>query len=131
MVASPNNPTGATVSRDHLLAICAAAPHAVVFVDEAYFHFHGETTLADVGHIPNLIVGRTFSKAYGLANLRLGMLAGDARLLGYVRKVASPYNVNGVALAVLPAALADPPIWTGTSPRSTPAAIASSRPSPR
>ncbi len=107
LVASPNNPTGATVSRDHLLAICAAAPHAVVFVDEAYFHFHGETTMADVGHIPNLIVGRTFSKAYGLANLRVGMLAGDARLLGYVRKVASPYNVNGVALAVLPAALQD------------------------
>jgi histidinol-phosphate aminotransferase len=57
--------------------------------------------------VPNLIVARTFSKAYGLANLRIGMLAGDARLIGYVRKVASPYNVNGVALAVLPGALAD------------------------
>ncbi len=107
MVASPNNPTGAVVSRAHLLAICAAAPHAVVFVDEAYFHFHGETTIDDVGRVPNLIVGRTFSKAYGLANLRIGMLAGDAHLLGYVRKVSSPYNVNGVALDVLPFALDD------------------------
>jgi histidinol-phosphate aminotransferase len=107
MVASPNNPTGATVSREHLLAIAAAAPQAVVMVDEAYFHFHGETTLGDVGSVPNLIVARTFSKAYGLANLRIGMLAGDARLIGYVRKVSSPYNVNGVALAVLPEALAD------------------------
>ncbi len=107
MIASPNNPTGAVVSRAHLLAICAAAPQAVVFVDEAYFHFHGETTIGDVGRVPNLVVGRTFSKAYGLANLRIGMLAGDARLLAYVRKVSSPYNVNGIALDVLPLALAD------------------------
>ena len=107
IIASPNNPTGATVSRAHLLAIANAAPQAVLMVDEAYFHFHGETTMGDIGQIPNLIVARTFSKAYGLANLRIGMLAGDARLIGYVRKVSSPYNVNGVALAVLPAALAD------------------------
>jgi len=107
MVASPNNPTGATVSREQLLAIAAAAPQAVLMVDEAYFHFHGETTLGDVSSVPNLIVARTFSKAYGLASLRIGMLAGDARLIGYVRKVSSPYNVNGVALAVLPEALAD------------------------
>lgn len=107
MIASPNNPTGATVSRAHLLAICEAAPQAVVMVDEAYFHFHGETTLADIPAVPNLIVARTFSKAYGLASLRIGMLAGDATLLGYIRKVSSPYNINGVALACLPAALAD------------------------
>ncbi len=107
MVASPNNPTGAVVSRAHLLDLCRAAPHAVVFVDEAYFHFHGETTLGEVGQVRNLIVARTFSKAYGLANLRVGMLAGDAQLLGYVRKVSSPYNVNGVALDVLPFALED------------------------
>jgi histidinol-phosphate aminotransferase len=107
IVASPNNPTGATVSRDQLLAIAAAAPQAVLMVDEAYFHFFGETTMGDVGHVPNLIVARTFSKAYGLANLRIGMLAGDARLIGFIRKVSSPYNVNGVALAVLPEAVAD------------------------
>ena len=107
MIASPNNPTGATVSREHLLAIAAAAPQAVLMVDEAYFHFHGDTTMGDVGSVPNLIVARTFSKAYGLANLRIGMLAGDARRISYVRKVSSPYNVNGVALAVLPEALGD------------------------
>ena len=107
IVASPNNPTGAVVSREHLLRICAAAPHAVVMVDEAYFHFHGETTIGDVPTVPNLIVARTFSKAYGLANLRIGMLAGNAELLTYIRKVSSPYNVNGVALDCLPVALAD------------------------
>jgi histidinol-phosphate aminotransferase len=52
-------------------------------------------------------VARTFSKAYGLANLRIGMLVGSAELLKYVRKVSSPYNVNGVALDCLPAAIED------------------------
>ncbi len=107
MIASPNNPTGAVVSRDHLLALAAAAPNAIMMVDEAYYHFFGETTFGDVGAFPNLIVARTFSKAYGLANLRLGMVVGDARLIGYLKKVSSPYNVNGVALDVLPAALDD------------------------
>ena len=107
MIASPNNPTGTVVDRQHLLAICAAAPQAVVMVDEAYFHFHGETTLGDVPTIPNLMVARTFSKAYGLANLRAGMIAGPAELIGYVKKVCSPYNMNGVALACLTEALAD------------------------
>jgi histidinol-phosphate aminotransferase len=107
IVASPNNPTGATVNREHLLAIAKAAPQAVLMVDEAYFHFYGETTMGDIADVPNLIVARTFSKAYGLANLRIGMLAGDARLIGFLRKVSSPYNVNGVALAVLPNAVAD------------------------
>ena len=107
IVASPNNPTGAVVSREHLLRIARAAPQAVLMVDEAYFHFFGDTMLGDIGDLPNLIVARTFSKAYGLASLRVGMLAGDPRLIGFLRKVSSPYNVNGVALAVLPEALAD------------------------
>jgi histidinol-phosphate aminotransferase len=107
MLASPNNPTGATIRREQLLAICAAAPQAVVLADEAYYHFYGETVLPEVGKVTNLVVARTFSKAYGLANLRIGMLAGAAELMKYVRKVSSPYNVNGVALDCLPVALAD------------------------
>jgi histidinol-phosphate aminotransferase len=107
MVSSPNNPTGGIVAREHLLAIAAAAPHAVLFVDEAYYHFHGESLLADIPAIPNLIVGRTFSKAYGLANLRLGMIAGSADLMYWVRKVCGPYNINGIALDCLPVALED------------------------
>ena len=63
--------------------------------------------MGDVGKVPNLLVARTFSKAYGLASLRIGMLAGSAELMKYVRKVSSPYNVNGVALDCLPVALAD------------------------
>jgi histidinol-phosphate aminotransferase len=107
LVATPNNPTGAPVSREHLLAIAKAAPQAVLMVDEAYYHFHGESVMQDLADVPNLIVARTFSKAYGLANLRVGMLAGSAELLRYVRKVSSPYNVNGVALDCLSAAIED------------------------
>jgi histidinol-phosphate aminotransferase len=107
IVASPNNPTGAVVSRDHLLAIAAAAPQAVLMVDEAYYHFDGASVMSDLATVPNLIVARTFSKAYGLANLRIGMLAGNAELLKYVRKVSSPYNVNGVALDCLSVAIED------------------------
>ena len=107
IVASPNNPTGATVARAQMLAIANAAPHAVLMADEAYFHFHGETVLDDLDSTPNLIVARTFSKAYGLANLRLGMLVGSAELIAYLRKVSSPYNVNGVALDCLSVAIED------------------------
>ena len=107
IVASPNNPTGATVSREHLLAIARAAPHAVLMVDEAYYHFYGESVIGDLAEMPNIVVARTFSKAYGLANLRVGMLAGSAELLKYVKKVSSPYNVNGVALDCLSAAIQD------------------------
>jgi histidinol-phosphate aminotransferase len=95
------------VGREHLLAIAAAAPQAVLMVDEAYYHFDGASVMDDLGAVPNLIVARTFSKAYGLANLRIGMLAGNAELLKYVRKVSSPYNVNGIALDCLSVAIED------------------------
>jgi histidinol-phosphate aminotransferase len=107
IVASPNNPTGSVVSREHLLAIAAAAPQAVLMVDEAYYHFDGTSVMDVLAGVPNIVVARTFSKAYGLANMRIGMLAGSPELLKYVRKVSSPYNVNGVALDCLPVALAD------------------------
>jgi histidinol-phosphate aminotransferase len=106
-VANPNNPTGVAVAREVLLEVARAAPQAAVLIDEAYFEFYGETIL-DVAELPeNVFVARTFSKAYGLAGLRIGILAGDAREIAMVRRVASPYNVNAVALAALPEALQD------------------------
>src|SRR5271170_5669554 len=106
-VANPNNPTGAAVAGDVLMQIARAAPDAAVLVDEAYFEFHGETLIDRAGQIENLFVARTFSKAYGLAGLRIGILAGRAAQVEMVRRVASPYSVNAVALAVLPEALLD------------------------
>lgn len=106
-VANPNNPTGTVVSEDAIVALCEAAPNAAVLVDEAYFDFYGKTVLPLIGKYPNLFVSRTFSKAHGLAGLRAGVLAGTAEQMRMVRRVSSPYNVNAVALALLPEALAD------------------------
>ncbi len=106
-IANPNSPSGSAATREQLLQLARRAPQAVLLVDEAYFHFHGETLMDLMGTLPNLIVARTFSKAYGLAGLRLGLLAGPVELMRWVRRVLSPYSVNSLALACLPAAMED------------------------
>ena len=106
-IANPNSPSGSVATRAQLIEVASRAPHAVVLVDEAYFHFHGETVMDLIGVVPNLMVARTFSKAYGLAGLRLGLLAGPVELMRWVRRVLSPYSVNSLALACLPPALED------------------------
>jgi histidinol-phosphate aminotransferase len=106
-IANPNSPTGQAVSRDSILKMVDAAPHAMILIDEAYFHFYGHTVLDLIDRAPNVIVARTLSKAYGLAGLRLGMLAVGEDSMQWLRRVISPYSVNSIALACLPAALAD------------------------
>jgi histidinol-phosphate aminotransferase len=106
-IANPNNPTGALASHKDLAGILEAAPHAAVLLDEAYYEFCGQTMLPDLPRFPNLFVARTFSKAYGLAALRVGCLVGRPEHMEMVRRLAPPFNVNGVALACLPEALAD------------------------
>jgi histidinol-phosphate aminotransferase len=106
-IANPNSPAGSVATRAQLVEIAQRAPHAVVLVDEAYFHFHNETVIDLLGVVPNLMLARTFSKAYGLAGLRLGLLAGPVDLMRWVRRVLSPYSVNSLALACLPPALED------------------------
>ncbi|HET6207189.1 MAG TPA: histidinol-phosphate transaminase [Terracidiphilus sp.] len=106
-IANPNSPSGSMATREEMLELARRAPHAVILVDEAYYHFCGETVMDLVGKVPNLIAARTFSKAYGLAGLRVGVLAGPVETMKWVRRVLSPYSVNSVALACLPAALAD------------------------
>lgn len=106
-IANPNNPTGAVASAADLSRIARAAPDAAVLVDEAYFEFYGQSMLAARKELPNLFVARTFSKAYGLAGLRIGVLVGDEQQMPALRRVSSPYNVNAVALACLPEALGD------------------------
>jgi len=115
-IANPNNPTGLAAPRADLLRLAEAAPDAAVLIDEAYFEFCGETIvetivdktlIPDLALHPNLFVARTFSKAYGLAGLRLGVLTGAAEQIGYLRRFALPFNVNAAALACLEEALAD------------------------
>ncbi len=106
-VANPNNPTGAFVALADLIQIAEAAPDTAVLVDEAYFEFCGETMAPNWRGFPNLFVSRTFSKAYGMAGLRIGVLMGNSGQMSVVRRASSPYNLNSVALACLPDALAD------------------------
>jgi histidinol-phosphate aminotransferase len=107
VIANPNSPTGGTATIAQIVAVAQCAPHALVLVDEAYFHFHGESVMGWMEKAPNLMVARTFSKAYGLAGLRVGVLAGAAEHMRWIRRVLSPYSVNQLALACLPAALND------------------------
>jgi len=107
LIASPNNPTGTAASIDGLRRILRANPRCLVVVDEAYHEFHGATALPLLARFPNLVVLRTFSKAYGLAGLRLGCAIARSPVLAVLAKVQSPYSVNAVAAAVAPAALAD------------------------
>jgi histidinol-phosphate aminotransferase len=106
-IANPNSPSGSVATRAQIIEIAHRAPHALLLVDEAYFHFYGETVMDLVGKLPNLVVARTFSKAYGLAGLRLGLLAAPVELMRWMRRVLSPYSVNSLALACLPPALED------------------------
>ena len=106
-VANPNNPTGTLVSQLELLRIAQAAPQAALLVDEAYYEFCGESMLPQWRDVPNIFVSRTFSKAYGLAGLRIGVLMGNTAQMQWLRRVSSPYNLNEAAIQCLPEALAD------------------------
>jgi histidinol-phosphate aminotransferase len=105
--ANPNNPTGAVAPTEDLAQIARLTPNAAVLIDEAYFEFCGQTLLPRRRDFPNLFIARTFSKAYGLAGLRIGALIGDPDQMRAIRRIGSPYNINAVALACLPEALAD------------------------
>lgn len=106
-IANPNNPTGTVAAQADLLRIAEAAPDAAVLIDEAYFDFYGETVLGKLPCHQNLFIARTFSKAYGLAGLRLGALIGPPEQIGFIRRVCSPFNVNAAVLACLEEALGD------------------------
>ena len=72
VICNPNNPTGIDVPRSAIMQIIQAAPDSAILLDEAYFDFYGQTMLDQIGKLPNLFIARTFSKAYGLAGLRVG-----------------------------------------------------------
>jgi len=104
---TPNNPTGQLISIDDLKRISTAAGNAIVLIDEAYIEFGGESFLPQVAQHPNVLVGRTFSKAYGLAGMRVGIVIGQPPALQPVRDVTLPFNINVVALTAVQAALED------------------------
>ncbi|KHD08865.1 aspartate aminotransferase [Candidatus Thiomargarita nelsonii] len=112
-IANPNNPTGTWLDKSSLKAFLEAVPESVlVVVDEAYFEYAIENpnypnSLDWLSEYPNLIVTRTFSKAYGLAGLRVGYSISHADVAHLVNRVRQPFNVNSIALVAATAALDD------------------------
>jgi histidinol-phosphate aminotransferase len=106
-IANPNNPTGLAASHADLVRIVGAAPDAAVLIDEAYFEFCGDSLIGELASHPNLFVARTFSKVYGLAGMRLGVLTGSEQQISYMRRLCQPFNVNSVVMACVEEALAD------------------------
>jgi len=106
-INNPNNPTGQPVAKDTIRRIAHEARNAVVFVDEAYHDFMGENFLDEAGSSPNVMVGRTFSKAHGLAGMRVGVMIASPALLEPIRFVMPLFNLNVVAVQALRAALTD------------------------
>jgi len=97
-LASPNNPTGTEISKPDLRTILEAAPRVLVLVDEAYFDYSGQTVLPSIRKYPNLLVTRTFSKAFGLAALRMGFIFGHPELVELMHRAQNPFQVNTLAL---------------------------------
>jgi histidinol-phosphate aminotransferase len=111
-IANPNNPTGTYLSRDELLGFIGGLPdHVVAVVDEAYFEYVEKpdypNALAWLADFPNLVVTRTFSKAYGLAGLRIGYAVSGEAVADLFNRVRQPFNVNAPALEAARAALDD------------------------
>jgi histidinol-phosphate aminotransferase len=107
-LTDPNNPTGLPIPAGVVEAIAAAAPQALVLLDEAYAEFSGRTAIGPtLDRHRNLIVGRTFAKAHGLAALRAGALIAHPETLAPLRRILPPFGLNIAAVRGLGAALED------------------------
>ena len=111
-IANPNNPTGTLILPDALQALIEQVPRNVlVLLDEAYYEYltpHvAPKSIAWLAHFPNLLIARTFSKAYGLAGLRVGFGLAHPNVIGMLNRVRQPFNVSSVAQVAAVAALGD------------------------
>ncbi len=107
-VTSPNNPTGLVVARAAIRAILdALPPSALLLLDEAYADFSAETFIDELPQHANLVIGRTFAKAHGLAGLRAGAVLGNAPAIDRIRGAVPPYSLNVAIARALAVALDD------------------------
>ena len=107
-LTNPNNPTGVAMPLGDIRAIAGRLPPgAIVLVDEAYAEFHGESFIPELDGFPNVVVGRTFSKAFGLAGIRVGAITGHPDALEPIRLAVPAYSVNIAAVVAVQAALED------------------------
>ncbi|MBF0456654.1 MAG: histidinol-phosphate aminotransferase family protein [Nitrospirae bacterium] len=100
VLINPNNPTGTLIHKDDVIRIVERARDCgvIAVIDEAYFHFCGETVIDKVLEYENLIVLRTFSKLCAMAALRLGYAAASSGIIGGLKKVIPTFDVNGIAV---------------------------------
>ncbi|MFJ2815012.1 MULTISPECIES: pyridoxal phosphate-dependent aminotransferase [unclassified Streptomyces] len=105
---NPNNPTGTPIDEEFIEEVLGLYREVPVIVDEAYHEFAGRTVAHLVGRYPNLIVLRTFSKAFAMAGLRLGYLLAHPDVVEQLGKLRNPFDVNQLALVAARAHLADP-----------------------
>lgn len=107
-LTNPNNPTGVSMPLDAIGAVAGRVPAgAIVFVDEAYAEFSQRTFIPELERFPNVVVGRTFSKAFGLAGLRIGAITGHPDALEPIRLAVPVYSVNIAAVVAVQAAIDD------------------------
>jgi histidinol-phosphate aminotransferase len=103
--SSPNNPTGQSLSRELIESLCKL--DLIVVIDEAYTEFSGNTVCNMIFQYPNLIVSRTFSKAMGLAGIRLGFIVANPEIINYVNRIRTPMNISLLAHTAAIAAIED------------------------
>tara|TARA_Y100001970_G_scaffold279623_1_gene387286 strand:+ start:154 stop:1248 length:1095 start_codon:yes stop_codon:yes gene_type:complete len=111
-IANPNNPTGSFVEQDELISFLEKVPeHIIVLLDQAYFDYSSfETKDVDfdiLDKFPNLVMSRSFSKAYGLAGFRVGFCVSSNPIADYLNRVRQPFNANSLALFAAEKALED------------------------
>ena len=108
-ICSPNNPTGNAFPPEEILKLVKSFG-GIVAVDEAYIHFSGEKSLVgEINNFPNLVVLQTFSKAWGLAGLRVGLAFAGAEIIRLFNKVKPPYNISQIAQQAILEALKNQP----------------------
>ena len=101
-ICSPNNPTGNLIDRKAIMRVIEHFQQGIVIIDEAYNDFSGEPSfIPELEKFKNVMVLQTFSKAWGLASLRLGMAFGSNELISFLNKIKYPYNINGLTQRAL------------------------------
>jgi len=111
VIINPNNPTGTLLSLEQIEQILARNPDLPVVVDEAYFEFTGITCQSLLEKYTNLIIVRTFSKAFAMAGLRLGYILASPNIISQFHKIRAPFDVNSCALVAAKAQIENPTEW--------------------
>jgi histidinol-phosphate aminotransferase len=113
-LANPNNPTGVGYSREQIRALLEAGPDALVVLDEAYNEYYGESSVDLIESHPNLLILRSFSKAFSLAGMRCGYVVAQPAVLEVLMRVVAPWAVSGLTQVAALAAMEDLPYMRET-----------------